>query len=276
MASHRIIDWNDAYANTTHIPGGRDYPDAWRSKAAAFRDAMLEAGQARLDLAYGPQERHRYDLFLPAGPSLGLVVFVHGGYWMAFDKSVWSHLAAGPLRAGFTVVLPSYDLCPQARIAEITQQIARAIATAADGVSGPIHLAGHSAGGHLVTQTIAKPSPLGRAVRSRIRKVVSISGLHDLRPLLHTSMNETLRLDARQARAQSPALHEPLPGIDVTCWVGAGERPAFIRQSALLANIWAGLGAQTSLVEEAGKHHFNVIDGLASPDHPLTQTLLAR
>jgi acetyl esterase/lipase len=267
MASHRIIDWNDAYANTTHIPGGRDYPDAWRSKAAAFRDAMLEAGQARLDLAYGPQERHRYDLFLPAGPSLGLVVFVHGGYWMAFDKSVWSHLAAGPLRAGFTVVLPSYDLCPQARIAEITQQIARAIATAADGVSGPIHLAGHSAGGHLVTQTIAKPSPLGRAVRSRIRKVVSISGLHDLRPLLHTSMNETLRLDARQARAQSPALHEPLPGIDVTCWVGAGERPA---------NIWAGLGAQTSLVEEAGKHHFNVIDGLASPDHPLTQTLLAR
>jgi len=275
MASGRIIDWDEAYANASHIPGGHDYPQAWRSRAAAFREAALQAGQARLDLAYGPHERHRYDLFLPVGPSLGLVVFVHGGYWMAFDKSVWSHLAGGPLAAGFTVALPSYDLCPEVRISEITQQIRQAVAAAADIVSGPIHLAGHSAGGHLVTQMVTKPSPLPRAVRLRIRNVVSISGLHDLRPLLHTSMNKTLRLDAREAHAQSPALHAPLPEIDLTCWVGAAERPAFIRQSLLLATIWTGLGAQATLVEEPGKHHFDVIDGLASSDHPLTQALLA-
>jgi acetyl esterase/lipase len=275
MAAGRMIDWDDAYANTTYIPGGQAYPQTWRLQAAAFRETASRAGQAQLDLAYGPQERQRYDLFLPTGPSRGLVIFVHGGYWMAFDKSVWSHLAGGPLGAGFHVVIPSYDLCPRARIGEIVQQIGQAVAAAADTVSGPIHLAGHSAGGHLVTRMITRPSPLPRAVRSRIRNVVSISGLHDLRPLLHTSMNETLRLDAREARAQSPALHAPLPGIDLTCWVGAAERPAFIRQSAVLATIWAGLGAQATLVEAPGNHHFDVIDGLASPDHPLTQTLLA-
>ena len=57
--------------------------------------------------------------------------------------------------------------------------------------------------------------------------------------------------------------------------VGAGERPEFIRQNALLANIWTGLGAQTCTVEEPGRHHFNVIDGLADPHHAIVQTLLS-
>jgi acetyl esterase/lipase len=171
--------------------------------------------------------------------------------------------------------LPSYELCPHARIHEIARQISRAIAAAASEASGPIHLAGHSAGGHLVTQMVASTSLLAPALWKRIRKVVSISGLHDLRPLLKTAMNVTLRLDASEAFAQSPALHEPLPDIDLTCWVGAIERPEFIRQSALLANIWTGLGAGIDLIEEPGKHHYNIIEGLCTRDHPITRTLLA-
>jgi arylformamidase len=270
-----IIDWDDAYANTAHIPGGSDYPGKWRMQAAAFRDEMLQASRLRPDIGYGPNERNRYDMFLPVGPSRGLVAFVHGGFWMEFDKSFWSHLARGPLERGFAVVMPSYELCPHARISEITQQISRMIAAAASEGCGPIHLVGHSAGGHLVTLMVASPSPLALALRMRIRKVVSISGLHDLRPLLKTAMNVTLCLDASEAFAQSPALHEPLPDIDLTCWVGAAERPEFIRQSALLASIWTGLGARVGLVEEPEKHHFNVIEGLCAPDHPMTRTLLA-
>ena len=60
----------------------------------------------------------------------------------------------------------------------------------------------------------------------------------------------------------------------LTCWVGAGERAEFIRQNALLANVWTGLGAATAIVEEPDRHHFNVIDGLMQPDHPLTRALL--
>ena len=126
-----------------------------------------------------------------------------------------------------------------------------------------------------MTQMVSSPSPLSPALRMRIRKVISISGLHDLRPLLKTTMNVTLCLDASEAFAQSPALHEPLPDIDLTCWVGAAERPEFIRQSALLANIWTGLGARVGLVEDPERHHFNVIESLCTPDHPMTRTLLA-
>jgi hypothetical protein len=92
---------------------------------------------------------------------------------------------------------------------------------------------------------------------------------------MNTAMNATLRIDAAEAQMESPALLQPLPGARLTCWVGGSERPEFIRQNALLANIWIGLGAQTCPIEEPGRHHFNVIDGLADAHHPLLQALLS-
>jgi len=74
-------------------------------------------------------------------------------------------------------------------------------------------------------------------VASRIRHVVSISGVHDLRPILRTGMNATLAIDEAEAQAESPALLRPKDNARITCWVGGGERAEFLRQSALLANI---------------------------------------
>jgi hypothetical protein len=142
-------------------------------------------------------------------------------------------------------------------------------------VVGSLFLTGQSAGGHLVTRMISATSPLPDDVRARIGHTLSISGVHDLRPLMKAAMNTELRIDEAEARVESPALLEPMPNARVTCWVGSAERPEFVRQNALLANIWTGLGAKTCIVEESGRHHFDVIDGLADPDHPLTRTLLS-
>jgi len=266
-----IQDWDDAYANGPHIPGASDYPPRWATSAAAFRESMTAAGRAELDLPYGPAARERFDLFRPEGEPRGLAVFVHGGYWMAFDKSSWSHLAAGALARGWAVALPSYTLCPEARIAGITLQIGRAIAAAAKRVAGPLVLSGHSAGGHLVTRMACRDGPLAEPLRGRLARVVSISGLHDLRPLLRTRMNDTLRMDPAEAAAESAALGSPLDGMSLCCWVGEAERPEFRRQNALLANIWTGLGARTEAVEAPGRHHFDVIEDLADPASALVE-----
>ncbi|MGR3322619.1 MAG: alpha/beta hydrolase [Pseudooceanicola sp.] len=265
-----VTDWNDAYENGRNIPGGSDYPAAWVAPAQAFRDKA----EARLDIAYGAGERHRYDLFLPEGTPRGLFVFVHGGYWVALDKSYWSHLAAGAVARGWAVAIPSYDLCPDTTIAGITEQIGAAISHAAGEIAGPVVLSGHSAGGHLVTAMMCHDSPLPYEVRARLTHVVSISGLHDLRPLLKTERNELLRLDMSSAEANSPALKRPLPGVRLTTWVGGGERQEFLRQTALLANIWHGLGATTAEVVEPDRHHFNVIDGLADAASPMMRAAL--
>jgi hypothetical protein len=254
--------WDDAYSNSAYIPGGEAFPSRWTEAAAAFR----ATAKARLDQVYGPSERERYDLFLPAETPRGTVIFVHGGYWLAFDKSSWSHLAAGPLAHGWAVALPSYTLCPDARIGEIVRQIAQSAAA----IPGEIRLAGHSAGGHLVTRLNCADSSLG----DRVRKTLSLSGLHDLRPLMQTGMNEKLRLDEAEAIAESPALLRPQNGAKVTCWVGADERPEFLRQTALLANIWAGLGAEMKQIIAPGRHHYDVIDELADPHSPLIAELL--
>ncbi|MEM7524825.1 MAG: alpha/beta hydrolase [Pseudomonadota bacterium] len=266
-----ITDWDDAYANGDHIDGAADYPPRWAAMAAAFRDECEE--RASLDLAYGPGARNRFDLFRPKGAARGLVVFVHGGYWRAFDKSSWSWLARGALAHGWAVAAPSYTLAPEARIADITREVGAALEAAAAMIEGPIRLSGHSAGGHLVTRMMCADTPVSPDLAARIERVVSISGVHDLRPLLRLRLNGDLRLDAAEADAESPALLSPRSDARLICHAGAEERPEFRRQSALLANIWRGLGVDTVAEETAGRHHFDVIDGLADPDHPLTGTL---
>ncbi|MEM7464051.1 MAG: alpha/beta hydrolase, partial [Pseudomonadota bacterium] len=99
-------------------------------------------------------------------------------------------------------------------------------------------------------------------------------GVHDLRPLLQLEINDVLKIESTDAAAESPALNTPLPGTKLICWVGAGERSEFIRQNALLANIWKGLGATTFVVEEPDRHHMNVVDGLADPASAMLQLLL--
>ncbi|MCK3777123.1 alpha/beta hydrolase [Ensifer sesbaniae] len=275
MLEHRVSDWNDAYANGVNIARGDRWPEAWAGPAEAFRNALSASGLAKLDVAYGKRSRNRMDLFFPDGAAKGLVVFVHGGFWLQLDKSFWSHLAAGAVAHGYAVAMPSYTLCPEIRIAGIVGEVAAAISEAAKLVEGPLMLAGHSAGGHLVSRMITASAPLAPDVQERIRNVVSISGVHDLRPIMSTGMNEKLAIDEAEALSESPALLRPMPNARITCWVGGGERAEFLRQNALLANIWIGLGATTATVVEPDRHHFNIIDGLADAGHPLTRTLLS-
>jgi acetyl esterase/lipase len=269
-----IEDWDDAYANGAHIEGAEEYPARWAEESACFRREMEEQKRADCDIAYGDSERQRFDIFRPEGSIRGLVVFVHGGYWRAFDKSSWSRLATGPVSRGWAVVIPSYDLAPTVSIDRITHQIGDAISHAASLVDGPIRLAGHSAGGHLVARMMCADSPLAADFRQRIERVVSISGLHDLRPLLKTAMNDDFRMTEALAVAESPALMQPIENVELVCWVGADERPEFVRQSELLANIWTGFGIETTARQAPGQHHFNVIDGLADPISPLGCALL--
>jgi len=222
------VDWEDAFANAAYIEGGEGYPAVWRVRASNFR----ENANGKLDVRYGPDERETLDIFLPPGPAKGLSVFIHGGFWMAFGKSDWSDLAQGALEQGWAMAIPQYTLAPQARIATMTQQIAKAISQAAARVAGPIHLSGHSAGGHLASRMICKNSPLPSEVLSRVKNVVSISGVHDLRPLRLHSMNETLQMDQEEATSESPALLDRHSKPKFTAWVGEKERPEFLRQSA--------------------------------------------
>jgi len=257
-----ITDWDDAYDNVGHITGAQRFIDHWPNIASTFR----ENANVEIDIAYAEGKRNYYDLFHPQGIAKGLFIFVHGGYWLRFDKSFWSHLAAGPLTKGYAVAMPSYTLCPDARVSMITREVTASIDAAASRIDGDIVLCGHSAGGHLVTRQICGEGDLDEKILKRVTRVISISGVHDLRPILKIDRNDIIGLDQEEAIAESPALLQPRLGIPVDCVVGAEERPEFIRQNDLLANIWRGMGVATNTLHLDGKHHFDVIDDLANPE----------
>lgn len=265
-----ITDWDAAYHNGALEADPAAIIADWGARAATFR----AGAQGERDIVYGPHPRETLDLFAPQGAPRGLLAFVHGGYWKAMDKDHSSHLAQGALAHGFAVAIPGYPLCPEVRITDITRCIARAVETAAARVSGPIALSGHSAGGQLATRMICEGGPLAEAVAARVVRTCSISGMHDLRPLLRTAMNAVLRLDEAEAVAESPALLRPRAGARLLARVGAGELPEFRRQNALIANIWNGLGADCAVEEAPGLRHFGVVDALAEVDSGLTRWLV--
>ncbi|APE42125.1 alpha/beta hydrolase [Sulfitobacter alexandrii] len=261
-----MTQFDDAYDNSGHIEGAETFPPTWEKAAAAFRRDL--GARAQTGVSYGPSDRQAFDFFQPEGVARGTVIFVHGGYWKALDRSYWSHLAAGPLARGWAVAMPSYDLCPDVRISDITTQIAAAVTEISRRTFGPISLAGHSAGGHLVCRMM-DPLVLPAEVRDRIRNIVPISAVANLAPLMQTSMNDILRIDTAEAQSESPVNMSPPHGVNVTVWVGAEERPAFLEQSEHLSRVW---GARQTVVE--GKHHFDVIDALADPESDMVRALL--
>ena len=244
------------YQNGAFIPGSAALPARWLAQAAAFRDGA----RAELGLAYGPGARQRFDLFRPEGAALGLMVFVHGGYWLDFGRESWSHLAAGALARGFAVAMPSYTLAPEARISQIVQEVAEAVQAAAALVAGPVVVTGHSAGGHLA----ARMGTLGLA---GVRRVVPISPIAELSPLMQTAMQADLRLTDADCASESPA-RLPLR-CQAHVWVGAQERPAFLWQARLLSEAWA-----CAWTVAVGRHHFDVIDDLSDPNSALCEACL--
>jgi arylformamidase len=246
-----------AYSNGAFIPGAAEYPARWEAKAAAFRDSL--GTRAVCDVPYGP--RVAYDLFLPEGTPKGVLVFVHGGYWLAFGRRDWSHLAAGASARGWACAMPAYTLAPAARISQMTREIATAIKAIADRVPGPMVVTGHSAGGHLAARMGCVEGPVSR--------VVPISPLADLGPIMGTAMNKKLRLDAAEVTAESPAFLPLRADVQAHVWVGGQERPSFLWQARTLSENW-----NCPWTVALGKHHFDVIDDLENPDSALMETCL--
>ncbi len=264
------LDLEAEYNNRARVPEHPAIMSGWARDAAAYRAAQAHDA----DVAYGSLRREKYDFF-PAGADAPIVLFIHGGYWQALDKSFFSHIAKGPNTLGIAVAVMSYDLCPEVTLARIVDQV-RACALALWRQTGRrVTACGHSAGGHLTAMLLATNwKALDPAAPADLVSAgLAISGLFDLPPLVPTSVNLKLGLDEAEAKRLSPAFMHPNAGTRLIAAVGGDESGEYLRQSRLIAENWTPLGCATRDHPLAGENHFTVIASLAEANGELTGML---
>lgn len=266
------VDYEFEYNLRARVPEHPEIFARLARDAEDYRAEMLKAGRAELAVSYGDTPRQIIDLFLPeAGANAPLALFIHGGYWRAFDPGSFSHMARGLNGRGVAVALVGYDLCPIVTVADIIEQIRRACIFLWLRFDQRMVVSGHSAGGHLAAAMVATDwrALYPKAPADLVPAGYAISGVFDLTPLLGLSMNQDLRLDQEAARHVSP-LFWPIPsGRAFDAAVGDLETSEFKRQSRTLADAWRQAKAETRYAEFPG-NHFTVIDALTDPDSAMT------
>ncbi|MGH8619001.1 MAG: alpha/beta hydrolase [Burkholderiales bacterium] len=262
---------------------GLNVPD--RSASLARRQELSARVRrelrSTLDVPYGDSEKEHLDIYPAAGDRCPVMIFIHGGYWQRYDKADVAFLAEPFVKAGVTFVSINYNLCPVVTLDRIVAEVRAACAwvwrhiAAHGGDRDRIFVSGNSAGGHLTAMMMATDwSALDAGLpRDLLKGGIAISGIYDLEPLLHTSINDAVRLDLDAARRNSPVALRPSTAAPLVIAVGALESPEFQRQTQLLAATWKSVPTRTLVID--GCHHFNILLGMAEPANPLRHAALA-
>ncbi|WEK46031.1 MAG: alpha/beta hydrolase [Candidatus Andeanibacterium colombiense] len=176
------------------------------------------------DIAYGPHERHRLDLFRAAGTeSAPCVLFVHDGGFVMGDKGApgapfYNNLGAWAQAQGFAAATINYRLAPEVRWPagreDVIAAILHLVRHAAEYRIDPqrIVLMGHSAGATHVADVVASPG----AAAGTFAGAIMSSGFYDLASVVR----DPFKPQYYGAEIEDWSSMSPLPGLiasDVPC-----------------------------------------------------------
>ncbi|MFW2381604.1 MAG: alpha/beta hydrolase [Acidimicrobiales bacterium] len=230
-----------AYSPSSCVADIQPYLDRYMSESSRVRSVVRFETHR-----YGAGPRAELDVF-GAGKAR-VHVFIHGGYWQQLSKDDASFPAEPFTQAGITYIAVGYDLCPQVSLFEIEAEILEALRWVKSEFSDAfITVSGSSAGAHLAAFA-ARTVPVDR--------LVLLSGIYDLRPLVETYVNDVVGLSLSEAEELSPLLWSP-PQVPAVVVFGENETDAFKRQSTLYAD---HLGIPPR--EIAGRNHFDILHDL--------------
>lgn len=264
-------------------------PRAWAVDVEAqhaLRGKLSAAARARLkgefDVAYGDTPRQALDIYHGGNGKAPIVVYLHGGYWRVGEKEKQAILAEPLVQAGFPVVMLGTDLCPAVSVDAIVAQVMKGIvwthanAARIGGDGRRIYLYGHSAGAHLAAMALVEDWSRRGLPADLICGATLVSGIYDVEPVLHISVNEQIRLTPDRVAALSPQrlpLQRPVPLVFAA---GGDEAPGWVALTHEYAAICRQAGCEVEVIIVPHEGHFSTIPMQADAGHPINQAMLRR
>lgn len=282
------FDWrtHDDEIIEDHFNPRRTIPDAME----LLSDMPLLAQKARkelggeLDVRYGDRPKETLDVFPAQSDALGFLppalIFIHGGYWRMMDKSDHSHVASDMVQDGVAHISLNYDLCPEVTLDDIVDEIRNAMvyiylnASSLGVDENRLFLSGHSAGGHLAGMMLKEDWTVHGLPADLIKGALPLSPIFEPEAIMHTSINDDVRLDIDMAERNNVLAAPPKIEGPIIVAAGALEPIGFRQQSVSYANMCRANGLGTEYYEIKGCHHFNALDALRKKEHELYQKLL--
>lgn len=189
-------------------------------------------------VAFGPQARHRLDVYGPrrrrGTPAPPVAIFYYGGSWDTGRRGDYGWVGKALASRGFLTLVPDYGLYPGVRYPDFLHDGALAVRWAQDHAEGyggdpqRIVLVGHSAGAYNAAMVALDHRYLqaAGAEPGRVKALAGLSGPYDFLPLT----------DPIAQRIFGEAAD--LPATQPTAFAGAHAPPAFLAHGARDGTVW--------------------------------------
>jgi arylformamidase len=258
---------NLAYNNVAKV--GVDYAKKKAEEWAAASKALRQTRSQHLDIAYGPKERNKWDLYPAGNTNAPCMIHIHGGYWQRGSKEQFACLAEGALARGWSAALPGYTLAPEANLTQIATELQTALdwfdqKRAEYGISGKVYLTGWSAGGCMTGLLSGHPM---------VAAAVAISGIYDLAGLRDSPhVNDALKFTEIEVQSLSP-MRLPPAEKPVSITYGSDELPFMIASSRDYHAYRAERHLPGDLVPVPHGNHMTMLDELRKENGYVMRTV---
>lgn len=240
------------------------------------------------DIAYGPDERHRIDVFRPATAAAGapVLLYVHGGGFIQGDKGgpeapFYNNIGAWAAARGMIGATITYRLAPDHQWPAGAEDLAAAIdwlrANIAERGGDParIFISGQSAGAAHVASYVALERLHGDG--PPVAGAIMLSGLYDVTRAEHSPFEQAYYgTDAARFAEQSSLTGLIESSIPCLFTIAEYDPFTFQSQAAMLVEDWfAAKREWPRMLYLPDGNHMSAALGIGRPDDPLSDEIAA-
>ena len=269
---------DDQYNQRKLVPDADDYMARHGVLSAEVRGKV----PCTLDVAYGPSDDEKLDIFPAPQPNAPVVVYFHGGAWTRWHKDNNSYQAPVFTAKGATFVPVNFGLVPNVDLDELVRQCRASVkwvwenARSFGADPDRLYVAGHSSGGHIVGLLAVTDWKRDWGIPSDIVKgAFAASGMYELEPVRLSSRNGYLHLDDGMVARNSAMRQIPDRMPPMVIAYGGGEQIEFRRHSKDFAAELRRRGHKVTELDLPGLHHFEVAEQFANPEGALLKAVFA-